>query len=168
MANVKDTTEVVKTVAAKKVEEAKEAVKTVAKAAQAKAEEAKAEAEAKAVEKAEEKVEQPVVETAKAEEKVEEKTAVPVKEEKTVKRGRKAAKEAKAAAKKVAAEPKVYIQFGAGESAVEAIVEKIKAEYVDQGHRVSSIKDLRVYLKPEDGAAYYVINEKVAGRVDLF
>ena len=162
MANVKDTTEVVKTVAAKKVEEAKEAVKTVAKAAQAKAE------EAKAVEKAEEKVEQPVVETAKAEEKVEEKTAVPVKEEKTVKRGRKAAKEAKAAAKKVAAEPKVYIQFGAGESAVEAIVEKIKAEYVDQGHRVSSIKDLRVYLKPEDGAAYYVINEKVAGRVDLF
>ena len=32
----------------------------------------------------------------------------------------------------------------------------------------SSIKDLRVYLKPEDGAAYYVINEKVAGRVDLF
>lgn len=158
MANVKGTTEAVKTVAAKKVEEAKEAVKTVAKVVEAKAEEVKA--EAKAAEKAEEKVEKPVAETTKKEAQ----KAVTTKEEEktTVKRGR------KAAAKKVAAEPKVYIQFGAGESSVDTIVEQIKAEYVNQGHRVSSIKDLRVYLKPEDGAAYYVINEKVAGRVDLF
>lgn len=161
MANVKGTTEAVKTVAAKKVEEAKEAVKTVAKVVEAKAEEVKA--EAKAAEKAEEKVEKPVAETTKKEAQ----KAVTTKEEEktTMKRGRKAAK---AAAKKVAAEPKVYIQFGAGESSVDTIVEQIKAEYVNQGHRVSSIKDLRVYLKPEDGAAYYVINEKVAGRVDLF
>lgn len=158
MANVKGTTEAVKTVAAKKVEEAKEAVKTVAKVVEAKAEEVKAEAKA-----AEEKVEKPAAETTKKEAQ----KAVPTKEEEktTVKRGRKAAK---AAAKKVAAEPKVYIQFGAGEASVDTLVEQIKAEYVNQGHRVSSIKDLRVYLKPEDGAAYYVINEKVAGRVDLF
>ena len=158
MANVKGTTEVVKTVAAKKVEEAKEAVKTVAKVVEAKAEEVKA--EVKAAEKAEEKVEKPAAEK-------EAQKAVPTKEEEktTVKRGRKAAK---TAAKKVAADPKVYIQFGAGETSVDTLVEQIKAEYVNQGHRVSSIKDLRVYLKPEDGAAYYVINEKVAGRVDLF
>ena len=159
MANVKGTTEVVKTVAAKKVEEAKEAVKTVAKAVEAKAEEVKA--EAKAAEKAEEKVE-------KATAAPEKKAEAPAKEAKPAKKpGRKPAKEAKAA-KKAAAEPKVYVQFGADESSVEAIVEKIKSDYVEQGHRASSIKDLRVYLKPEDGAAYYVINEKVAGRVDLF
>ena len=162
MANVKGTTEVVKTVAAKKVEEAKEAVKSVAKAVEAKAEEVKA--EAKAAEKAEEKV------TAEPEKKAEapEKEVKEAKEAKPAKKpGRKPAKEAKAA-KKAAAEPKVYVQFGADESSVEAIVEKIKSDYVEQGHRASSIKDLRVYLKPEDGAAYYVINEKVAGRVDLF
>lgn len=159
MANVKGTTEVVKTVAAKKVEEAKEAVKTVAKAVEAKAEEVKA--EAKAAEKAEEKVEKATAEPEK-------KAEAPAKEAKPAKKpGRKPAKEAKAA-KKAAAEPKVYVQFGADESSVEAIVEKIKSDYVEQGHRASSIKDLRVYLKPEDGAAYYVINEKVAGRVDLF
>ena len=157
MANVKGTTEVVKTVAAKKVEEAKEAVKTVAKAVEAKAEEVKA--EAKAAEKAEEKVEKAEAPAKEVKETKEAKTAK--------KPGRKPAKEAKAA-KKAAAEPKVYVQFGADESSVEAIVEKIKSDYVEQGHRVSSIKDLRVYLKPEDDAAYYVINEKVAGRVDLF
>ena len=164
MANVKGTTEVVKTVAAKKVEEAKEAVKSVAKAVEAKAEEVKA--EAKAAEKAEEKVEKAAEHEKKAEAPAKE--VKETKEAKTAKKpGRKPAKEAKAA-KKAAAEPKVYVQFGADESSVEAIVEKIKSDYVEQGHRVSSIKDLRVYLKPEDDAAYYVINEKVAGRVDLF
>lgn len=163
MANVKGTTEVVKTVAAKTVEDAKEVVKSVAKAVEAKAGEVKA--EAKAAEKAEEKVEKAAEPEKKAEapakEVKEAKEAKPAK-----KPGRKPAKEAKAAKK--AAEPKVYVQFGADESSVEAIVEKIKSDYVEQGHRASSIKDLRVYLKPEDGAAYYVINEKVAGRVDLF
>lgn len=157
MANVKGTTEVVKTVAAKTVEDAKEVVKSVAKVVEAKAGEVKA--EAKAAEKAaepEKKAEAPAKEVKEAKE------AKPAK-----KPGRKPAKEAKAA-KKAAAEPKVYVQFGADESSVEAIVEKIKSDYVEQGHRASSIKDLRVYLKPEDGAAYYVINEKVAGRVDLF
>ncbi len=159
MTNVKGTTEVVKTVAAKKVEEAKEAVKTVAKAVEAKAEEAKA--DAKAAEKLAETVEKTAVEPEK-------KTEAPAKAAKPAKKpGRKAAKEAKAA-KKAVAEPKVYVQFGADESSVEVIVEKIKADFVAQGHRASTIKDLKVYLKPEDGAAYYVINEKVAGRVDLF
>jgi len=162
MANVKGTTEVVKTVAAKKVEEAKEAVKTVAKAAQAKAEEVKAEAEAKEAAKA-------VAETPKQEEKTaDQKEAAPAKAQKAEKKTRKTTAKTTKAAKKTAADPKVYVQFGASESSVDTIVDRIKAEYVAQGHRASSIKDLRVYLKPEDGAAYYVINEKVAGRVDLF
>lgn len=138
MANVKGTTEVVKTVAAKKVEEAKEAAKTVA-------------------------------ETPKQEEKTaDQKEAVPAKAQKAEKKTRKTTAKTTKAAKKTVADPKVYVQFGASESSVDTIVDKIKAEYVAQGHRASSIKDLRVYLKPEDGAAYYVINEKVAGRVDLF
>ena len=40
--------------------------------------------------------------------------------------------------------------------------------FVSEGHRVSTIKSLKLYLKPEDGFAYYVINEKFAGRVPLF
>lgn len=72
------------------------------------------------------------------------------------------------AAKKDGTIPEIYVQYGPDESSVQTVVEKIKAEYVEQGHRASSIKSLKVYLKPEDTAAYYVINDKVAGRVDLF
>ena len=29
-------------------------------------------------------------------------------------------------------------------------------------------KDIKLYIKPQDGACYYVADGKVAGRVDLF
>ena len=48
------------------------------------------------------------------------------------------------------------------------LVAKIKAEYVADGHRESSIKALQVYVKPQEWAAYYVINNKITGRMDLF
>ena len=138
----------VKNTVAKKVEEA---VKPVAKAVETKVEEVKAEA------KVEEAV-KPVVEK-----------AAPEKEAK--KPGRKPGLKNKSAAKpakKEEAVTEIYVQYGPGESSVATVVEKIKAEYVEQGHRASSIKSLKVYLKPEDRSAYYVINDKVAGRVDLF
>ena len=143
----------VKNTVAKKVEEA---VKPVAKAVETKVEEVKAEA-VKAEAKVEEAV-KPVVEK-----------AAPEKEAK--KPGRKPGLKNESAAKpakKEEAVTEIYVQYGPGESSVATVVEKIKAEYVEQGHRASSIKSLKVYLKPEDRAAYYVINDKVAGRVDLF
>ncbi|MCI5872682.1 MAG: DUF6465 family protein [Clostridiales bacterium] len=74
-------------------------------------------------------------------------------------------------AKKVVKEelkPEVFIQYQGKEAIVADAIEKAKAEFVANGHRVSSIKSLQVYLKPEEYAAYYVINQKFAGRVDLF
>ena len=50
----------------------------------------------------------------------------------------------------------------------ETVKETTEAVFVSEGHRVSTIKSLKLYLKPEDGFAYYVINEKFAGRVPLF
>lgn len=64
--------------------------------------------------------------------------------------------------------PEVFIQYQGKEAIVEEAIEKAKAEFVADGHRVSSIKSLQIYLKPEEYAAYYVINQKFAGRVDLF
>lgn len=163
MANAKETVTAAKNVAAKKVEETKEAVKTVAKAVEAKAEEVKAEVKAEA-----EKV------AAKSETAPVKKEEAPVVEEKAAEKkkpGRKPGsktKSTKAAAKKEETVTEVYVQFGPGESSVNAVIDKIKAEYVEQGHRASSIKTLNVYLKPEDRSAYYVINDKIAGRVDLF
>lgn len=146
MANAKDTVEAVKTAAEKKVEETAEAVRTVVETVAAKAEEAKTQ-------------ETPAEETKPEKKRPGRK---PGSKNKTTK-----VKEM-ATAKKEASAPEIYVQFGANESSVQAAVDRIRAEYVAQGHRVSSIKSLKVYLKPEDNAAYYVINDKVAGRVDLF
>ena len=64
--------------------------------------------------------------------------------------------------------PEVFIQYQGNEAIVADVIEKAKNEFVAEGHRASSIKSLQVYLKPEEFAAYYVINQKFAGRVDLF
>lgn len=64
--------------------------------------------------------------------------------------------------------PEVYLQYCGEEADQNAIIEKIKEQYVSEGHRVGNIKSLKLYLKPEDRAAYYVINDRYAGKVDLF
>lgn len=89
---------------------------------------------------------------------------------KTVKETAKAKKTTKTAKKeeKEVLTPEVYIQYEGREAVVADAIEKAKAEFVADGHRVSTIKALQVYLKPEENAAYYVINQKFAGRVDLF
>ena len=61
----------------------------------------------------------------------------------------------------------VYVQFGGGEWKTSDLVQKVKAAYVAEGHRESGIRQLAVYVKPEEGRAYYVINEKAAGSVEL-
>lgn len=90
-------------------------------------------------------------------------TAKPAKEKKPSRAAKKAAKAAKEELK-----PEVFIQYQGNEAIVADVIEKAKNEFVADGHRASSIKSLQVYLKPEEFAAYYVINQKFAGRVDLF
>ena len=128
------------------------------KAAETKTLEAKAAAsavEAKATEKLA-NVKETVKETTEA-----------VKEE--VKKAPKKKATRKAAAKKQSeSETEVFVEYYGQQSSVEEITNKVKEVFVSEGHRVSTIKSLKLYLKPEDGFAYYVINEKFAGRVPLF
>ena len=109
------------------------------------------------VEKKAAKTKETVKETAK---KVSEKTETAAKE--VVK------KAAKTTAKKAELKPEVFIQFQGREAVVAEVIEKAKKQFENEGHRASSIKSIQVYLKPEEYAAYYVINQKHAGRVDLF
>ncbi len=77
---------------------------------------------------------------------------------------------AKKAVAKAAALPaqQVYVEFAGNQSDIDSVVAKARDKFVEDGHKASSIKNVRVYLKPEDNKAYYVINEKYAGEVDLF
>lgn len=94
-------------------------------------------------------------------------TTEAVKEE--VKKAPKKKATRKAAAKKESeSETEVFVEYYGQQSSVEEITNKVKEVFVSEGHRVSTIKSLKLYLKPEDGFAYYVINEKFAGRVPLF
>lgn len=61
-----------------------------------------------------------------------------------------------------------FIQFQGCEASQEAIIDRVKEQYVADGHKVSDVKAVKLYIKPEDRAAYYVINDEYAGKVDLF
>lgn len=67
-----------------------------------------------------------------------------------------------------AAEPaeEMLLQFGENEVAVAAISEKVKNSYKESGSG-AEIKDIKIYVKPEDNKAYYVINGEISGSVDL-
>ena len=132
----------------------------------------------KAKKVAEVKVEAPVVETPVVEAPVVEEVVVEapvveeVKEEVKAKKApaKKATTEKKAPAKKAAAkaETVITLEFGDYTAVMANVEEKVKAQYVAEGHKASSIKSLNIYVKPFENAAYYVVNGDVTGRVDLF
>ena len=62
----------------------------------------------------------------------------------------------------------ITVQYLGNEVSVASVEEKVKAAFVAEGNKASSIKTLNIYVKPEEFAAYYVINGDFSGRVDLF
>lgn len=66
------------------------------------------------------------------------------------------------------AQIRMVVQYQNNDTEIASIEERVKAQFVAEGHRAGAIKKLDIYIKPEEYAAYYVINEKFSGRVDLF
>lgn len=62
----------------------------------------------------------------------------------------------------------LYVQFAGNEATEADIIDKVKAAYVAEGHKESAIKEINLYVKPEEYAVYYVINDKAIGKVNLF
>lgn len=73
------------------------------------------------------------------------------------------------AAKKTAAvNTEVYVQFWGKEVYTKDIVESVKKIWTDEmGKKESDLKDLKVYIKPEDNGAHYVINGDITGFLGL-
>ena len=118
------------------------------------------------------KVEAPVVEVKApvVEAKAEVKKEVVKKETAKKAPAKKATTEKKAPAKKAAAkaETVITLEFGDYTAVMSTVEEKVKAQYVAEGHKASSIKTLNIYVKPFENSAYYVVNDDVTGRVDMF
>ena len=151
-----------------------------------KTDDAKASVETKAAEKtaevkpaAEKPVEEKTAEVKSAEEKT---TAVKSEEpakktaaKKTTTRKTTAAKKTttKTAAKTTAAkkaEPvtEVYVQYWGKEIHTSEVADRIKKIWTDDmGKKATDLKDLKIYIKPEDNGAHYVINGDVTGFIGL-
>ena len=65
----------------------------------------------------------------------------------------------------------VFVQYQGIEVSEKAIMEKVVAAWEAEGKKASAIKRVKLYIKPEDGKAYYVINERLkngsTGAVEL-
>ena len=74
----------------------------------------------------------------------------------------------KAAAKKAEIKTEMYLQFSGKEYSQEEILQKVKDIWTYDLHQnVDDIKDVQLYLKPEESAAYYVVNGVESGKVVL-
>ena len=58
----------------------------------------------------------------------------------------------------------VYVQYQGGEVDMSAIVEAVKADFV-AASKHKRITSLKLYVKPEENAVYYVANDTVHGKV---
>ena len=78
------------------------------------------------------------------------------------------AAKAKTTAKK-AVEDKavVYVQYGDKEVVAKDVLEAAKADFKANPETKGTVRSIKVYIKPEDNAAYYVVNDKFEGKIDL-
>ena len=97
--------------------------------------------EAEAAVKAEAKAEAPKAEAKKAEEPKKETAKTPAK--------RTTAKDIKTS---------VVVQFAGKEVAEKDLIAAVKKAYTKKGNKVGDIKTIEIYVKPEESAAYYVVN----------
>lgn len=57
----------------------------------------------------------------------------------------------------------VYIQYGDSEITTKELIYRAKAAF-DREHHQALINQLTLYVKPEEHAAYYVVNDSITGK----
>ncbi len=72
------------------------------------------------------------------------------------------------AKKAAAANTEVYVQFWGKEVYAKDVVESIKKIWTDEmDKKEEELTDLKVYIKPEDNGAHYVMNGEITGFLGL-
>lgn len=62
--------------------------------------------------------------------------------------------------------PEIFVQYQGGETGIDALVEAVKADFHAEKKR-TLITSLKMYVKPEEHTAYYVVNETFEGKIPL-
>ncbi len=75
---------------------------------------------------------------------------------------------AKSTAKKTAVKENVVVQFAGKEMSTADIMKQVKAYWTKElKKKVSDMKSIDLYVKPEENRAYFVVNGDVTGSVEL-
>ena len=61
----------------------------------------------------------------------------------------------------------VYLQYAGKEFSSADLTAKVKEIWKETGKKAADLKDIKVYVKPEENAAYYVINNEETGSFGL-
>ena len=69
--------------------------------------------------------------------------------------------------KKKEIKTEVVLQYGEKEVNTKDMIASVKKDWTKQKHKISEIKSIELYVKPEDYAVYYVINGEHTGKVWL-
>lgn len=62
----------------------------------------------------------------------------------------------------------LILQFDGQEADLSTLEAQVKQIWKDAGKKLTDIASLDIYVKPQEGKAYYVINKDVEGAIDLF
>ena len=60
--------------------------------------------------------------------------------------------------------PALFLQYQGDEIDIVALTESAKVDF-KVGHKRTLITDLKLYIKPEEHTAYYVVNGEINGKV---
>lgn len=61
----------------------------------------------------------------------------------------------------------VTYQFGGREITEKTLITAVKEIWMEKGNKIKDIQSLNIYMKPEEMAAYYVINDTETGKIEL-
>ena len=62
----------------------------------------------------------------------------------------------------------MFLQFNEQEVELSVVEANVKKDWKEAGKKLTDIETLDIYIKPQEGKAYYVVNRAVEGKVDLF
>jgi hypothetical protein len=75
---------------------------------------------------------------------------------------------AKKASTKKTIDTKVVFQLSGSEIETKSLLEQAKADFIAAGGKEKEIKAMELYIKPEENAAYYVVNGVPLGKIAIF
>ena len=61
----------------------------------------------------------------------------------------------------------MFVEYQGKQVEDKAIVAAVKKAWTESGNKVGDMKTVELYIKPEEAAVYYVINETETGKVAL-